>query len=216
MILPIFYTAIYKRKFLIEILIITLSMIFTVIAYWPLTTGFQATANIIPKYILFVIMPFLFLIIFWKLRNNKENHFELFGLTEKNLEKSFKLGLSLIPVMLFITFLAKFFMGFSSGEPQLELGVVSFVESFTEEFFFRGVLFLLLISRTNFKVAYITSLTSFVLLHPQNFTNPFIITTIAQGLLTLEICRRTKNLAGAWVLHGTNRFFSIVLLPFIF
>ena len=69
--------------------------------------------------------------------------------------------------------------------------------------------------KTNFKVAYITSLASFILLHPQNFFNPFIIITIIQGFITLEICRRSKNITGAWLVHGSNRFFSIALYPFI-
>ena len=178
MVLPLVYTAFFKKKYFFEIGIITFSMIFTVIAYWPLTTGFQATANIIPKSILFVISPFILLSIYWKCKKNKEDHFSLFGLTDKNLEKSFKLGLMFIPLMLFITFLAKIIMNSPIGDPNLEVGVVSLIESFTEEFFFRGVLFLLLISRTNIKIAYITSLASFVLMHPQNFTNPFIISTI--------------------------------------
>lgn len=190
-------------------------MILSVIAYWPLTLGFQATANLIPKFILFVIIPFILLQSYWKYKKNKENHFELLGLTNKNLEKSFKLGLALIPLMILVTFLAKHMIGFTIIEPNLELGVVSFIESFTEEFFYRGILFLLLMKRTSFTVAYITSLASFILMHPHNITNIFIISTIVQGILTVEICRRTRNLAGGWVLHGTNRFFSIVILPFL-
>jgi membrane protease YdiL (CAAX protease family) len=124
------------------------------------------------------------------------------------MEKSLKLGFLFIPLMLIFTFFAKYMIG-GAFNPDFPLGVVSFVESFTEEFLFRGVLFLFLISKTNFKIAYITSLGSFILMHPQNFSNPFIISTIAQGLITLEICKRSNNLAGAWVVHGTNRFFSI-------
>ena len=216
MVLPLVYTAMYKRNYLVEILLIISSMMFIVLAYWPLTTGFQATANIIPKFILFVFVPFTLLLSYWKLKKEREDHFALVGLTETNIERSFKLGLALIPLMILTTFVVKYMIGLSSIEPNIEVGVVSFIESFTEEFFFRGILFLLLIKRTNFTIGYITSLTSFTLMHPQNITNPFIITTLIQGILTLEICRRTKNLAGAWVLHGTNRFFSIVILPFIF
>ena len=117
--------------------------------------------------------------------------------------------------MLIVTFLAKYMIG-GILDANFSVGVVSFVESFTEEFFFRGILFIFLLSRTNLKIAYVTSLTSFVLMHPQNFTNPFIISTIVQGFLTIEICRRSKNLVGAWVLHGTNRFFSIVIIPILF
>jgi membrane protease YdiL (CAAX protease family) len=214
MILPLIYTLKYRRDSFFEIILITLSMIFFVIAYWPLTIGFRSTANIISKYILLVLIPYVILKIYWIYKNEKRDHFEQLGLTNKGLESSFKLGLMLIPIMLFITFLAKLLMNNSIMEPNLEVGVVSFIESFSEEFFHRGILFLLLSDKTNIKIAYITSFTSFILMHPQNFTNPFIISTIAQGIITLEICRRTKNLIGAWVLHGTNRFFSIVIIPF--
>jgi membrane protease YdiL (CAAX protease family) len=214
MVLPIIYTIKYRRDSFIEIILITLSMIFFVIAYWPITIGFPSSANIISKFILLILIPYIILKIYWIYKNEKRNNFEQLGLTNKGLESSFKLGLMLIPIMLFLTFLAKFLMNNSSMEPNLEVGVVSFIESFSEEFFHRGILFLVLSDKTNIKVAYITSFTSFILMHPQNFTNLFIISTIAQGLLTLEICRRTKNLIGAWVLHGTNRFFSIVIIPF--
>ncbi len=117
--------------------------------------------------------------------------------------------------MLLVTYIAKYMID-GSFNPNFPLGVVSFVESFTEEFFFRGILFIFLMRKTNFKIAYITSLTSFILMHPQNFTNPFIISTMVQGFLTIEICRRSKNLVGAWVVHGTNRFFSIAIIPFLF
>jgi membrane protease YdiL (CAAX protease family) len=210
------YAAMYKKKFFFEISLITLSMIGIVIAYWPLTTNLQTIANIIPKFILFIFFPFIVLISYWKIKKDEGNHLSLLGLTQKNLKPSIKLGLFFIPIMISITFLAKIFMNTPSIEPNYILGVFSFFESFTEEFFFRGILFLLLLTRTNVKVAYITSLASFILMHPQNLTTPFIISTISQGLLTLEICRRTKNLSGAWIVHGSNRFFSIALFPLFF
>ena len=135
-----------------------------------------------------------------------------FGLTIKGLTSSIKLGLIFIPLMFIVTFLVKYMIN-AYYIFDFPLGVISFFESFTEEFFFRGVLFLFLMSKTNFKVAYVTSLSSFILMHPQNFTNLFIISTLVQGLITLEICRKTHNLAGAWIVHGANRFFSIVIYP---
>ena len=219
MIIPIVYGIKYKRESLLEICIITFSMIFIVVAYWPLTLGLNSSANIVTKFLLFVLVPLVFLYTSWKIRNKhkkkkQEYSFKQFGLTEEEFEKSLNLGFLFLPIMLFVTFLVKYVVGgtFDSNFP---LGVVSFVESFTEEFFFRGILFIFLLSRTNLKIAYITSFASFILMHPHNFSNPFIISTIVQGLLTIEICRRSKNLVGAWVLHGTNRFFSIVIIPLI-
>ena len=36
-----------------------------------------------------------------------------------------------------------------------------------------------------------------------------------QGILTIEICRRSNNLTGAWLLHGINRFFIIAIVPLL-
>ena len=219
MIIPIIYGIKYKRESLLEISIITLVMIFIVISYWPLTLGLNSSANIITKFLLFVLVPLFFIYLTYKIRNKQsrkklEFQYDQFGITINGMNKSLKLGFLFLPLMLFITYLAKTMIG-GTLYPNFPLGIVSFIESFTEEFFFRGILFLFLMSKTNLKIAYITSLLSFILMHPQNFTNPFIISTIVQGLITLEICRRSSNLAGAWIVHGTNRFFSIAIYPLL-
>ena len=213
--LPIIYSILYKKKSLNEILIITFSIILIIIGYWPLTLGFKSTANIIPKFILFVFLPFIFLYTYERGKHNNKNIFERIGITNKGIERSFKLGLILIPVMLLVTYITLPIAASINANIDIGLGITSFIESFTEEFFFRGVLFIYLMTKTNIRIAYITSLSSFILMHPQNFSNIFIISTIAQGLLTTEICRKTKNLAGSWVLHGTNRFFTIIILPLL-
>jgi membrane protease YdiL (CAAX protease family) len=216
MVLPILYVIRYKKESFSEVSIITCTMVLIVIAYWPLTVGLESPSNIATKFVLFVCLPLMFLYIPWKIRKkqNKDFPFHEFGITHNGLEKSLKLGLLFIPLMLLVTLFAQYLIS-GISDPYIPLGAVSFIESFTEEFFFRGILFLFLLPRTNLPVAYITSLSCFVLMHPQNITNPFIFSTILQGFLTLEICRRSKNLIGAWVLHGTNRFFSIVILPFL-
>jgi membrane protease YdiL (CAAX protease family) len=218
MIIPLIYGIKYKRDSLTEIGVIIFIMIFIVIVYWPLTLGFSSLSNIIAKSILFVLVPLIFLYITFNIKNKttkikKDFSFNRFGITEKGFGKSLKLGFFYLPLMLIVTFLAKLMIGETSDASFL-IGIISFIESFTEEFFFRGILFLFLLSKTNLKIAYITSLFSFVLMHPHNFYNPFIISTFVQGFLTIEISRRSKNLLGAWILHGTNRFFSIVIIPF--
>jgi len=218
MIIPFLYTFKHKKESVLDILIIIIIMTIIVILYWPLTTSIYSLANIFSKFLLFLFFPLLIIFLTFRIRinNGKQNDYNLsqFGISSKGIRKSSKLGLYFIPFMIGVTFFVKFTMNISYN-PDFILGLVSFFESFTEEFFFRGILFLYLISRTDLKIAYITSLTSFILLHPQNFSNPFIISTIVQGFFTLEICRRSGNLAGAWILHGTNRFFSIVIYPLI-
>jgi membrane protease YdiL (CAAX protease family) len=215
MFLPVIYTSIYKKKALEEIIIITFLILFIIILYWPLTLSIRSTANIITKFILFVLIPLFILFMYEWRKNNYKNIFEKLGISNKGIKPSIKLGLLLIPIMLLVTYLILIITTYINNTINLELGITSFIESFTEEFFFRGILFLYLMSKTNLKIAYITSLSSFILMHPQNFSNLFIISTVVQGFLTTEISRRSKNLTGSWILHGTNRFFSIIILPLI-
>jgi membrane protease YdiL (CAAX protease family) len=212
MLIPLFYCIRYKKESFVEVGTIFLAMVLIVILYWPLTTSLVTTSNILVKFLLFIFLPMLLLLVLK--RDKSLLHLDRYGIKKEGLKKSVMLGLLFIPIMLIITFIVKYFIGVTT-EANTVLGIVSFIESFSEEFFFRGILFLLLLNRTNLKVAYISSFASFVLMHPQHFTDLFIISTIVQGILTIEICRRTKNITGAWFVHGTNRFFSIAIAPFI-
>ena len=71
MIIPIIYGIKYKRDSLLEIIIITLVMIFIVILYWPLTLGLNSSANIITKFLLFVLVQLFFLYLTYKIRNKQ-------------------------------------------------------------------------------------------------------------------------------------------------
>ena len=202
MLLPIFYCFIYKRKSLADIITITSAMMLIVVLYWPLTNTVYTTANIAVKVLLFVLIPIMCLL-FLK-RDKSPLNLKQYGIKKDGLKKTLQLCLLFLPSMLGITFVIKYVNGISN-DINILFGTVSFFEAFTEEFFFRGVLFIFLLSRTDVKIAYMTSLLSFVLMHPQNFTNIFIISTIIQGILTIEIVRRSENITGAWLLHGINR-----------
>ena len=216
LIIPIAYCIKNIKASCVDISLISFSIFIIVVLYWPLTLGIRSPANLFSKFLLFIIIPIILLSL--RLKNKKAiiKEFELFGLTQKNIKKSTILGFIFIPLMVLITVLIQYYIGFSPNNPDVYLGIMSFFESFTEEFFFRGILFIFLISKTNFKIAYSTSLSCFILAHPQNLTSLFIIGTLVQGIITLEICRRSQNLIGSWMVHGTNRLVSIVLLPFLF
>jgi membrane protease YdiL (CAAX protease family) len=83
--------------------------------------------------------------------------------------------------------------------------MIMFLDAFNEEFLFRGVLLLYLWKITDFKIAYATSVLSFILAHPQNFTSLYLISTAAQGILLGIVTYKTKNLIGPWISHGFNR-----------
>jgi membrane protease YdiL (CAAX protease family) len=214
MIIPLIYYVKYKREALIEIGIITLTMVLIVVLYWPLLTSNLALTYTYPavKVLLFVLLPLtLFLVI---KRDTSPLHGALYGVTKQGLKKSFFWFLLFLPIMLVVTGCIQFFIGVTWNS-NIGAGTISFFEAFTEEFFFRGILFIFLLQKTNMKIAYVTSLASFILIHPQNLTNLFIVGTIIQGFVTLEIARRSQNIIGSWMLHGSNRFFELVLLPLL-
>ena len=211
MVLPLLYSLKFKRDSLTEILTILCIMIIIIVTYWPLSLALPSAGNIVVKFLLFVLIP---LALLFTMRKEKTSFLSRFGIQRKGIEKSLQWGLFLLPIMLLVTFVIGYFI-VTPSQGDLYTGGILFIEAFTEEFFFRGILFLVLVSRTNSKIAYLTSLASFVLMHPQHFTSLFIIGTIVQGILTLEITRRSENLFGAWILHGSNRFFSIVVLPIL-
>ena len=211
---PSFYCFKYKKESLAEIGTITASMFLVVVLYWPLqSSNFLSTQTYIAvKFLLFVILPLLCLSI---LKRNKSSlKLGQFGIKKEGTKKSFWLCILFMPIMLAVTFVIQYVNGVFL-DVDLLTGTISFFEAFTEEFFFRGILFIFLLNRTNLKIAYFTSLASFVLVHPQHFATIFIIGTIVQGILTIEICRRSDNLIGAWLLHGINRFFIIAIVPLL-
>ncbi len=83
--------------------------------------------------------------------------------------------------------------------------VLMFLEAFTEEFYFRGVLMVWLAGRTSWRRAFLVSTATFIAAHPQHFGQPFLLVTAVQGVLLALIAHRTGNLAGPWAAHGLNR-----------
>jgi len=212
MIIPLIYCVKYKKEALIEIGIITLAMILIVVLYWPLLTSNFALMYTYPvvKLLLFVFLPLtLFFVI---KRDTQSLHGILYGVTKQGLKKSFFWFILFLPIMLVVTGSIQYLIGVTWNS-NIGAGTISFFEAFTEEFFFRGVLFIFLLKKTNINIAYMTSLASFIFIHPQNLTTLFIVGTIIQGIVTLEIARRSQNIFGSWMLHGSNRFFELVLLP---
>ena len=121
LIIPISYCIIYRKDRLGEILVISLSMILIVILYWPLSFKLYTDANFYAKVILFVILPILLLYIYRRIHKHTltsdEKIFEWkhFGITNEGLEKSLKLGLFFIPIMIGATFVINFYLGVSAN-----------------------------------------------------------------------------------------------------
>jgi membrane protease YdiL (CAAX protease family) len=214
MIIPLIYCVKYKRESLAETGIITLAMVLIVVLYWPLLTSNLTNTFTYPviKVLLFVILPLILLVVIT--RDTSLLHGISYGLTKQGLKKSLFWFVLFLPLMLIVAGLIQYHIGVT-WIADVVGGILSFFEAFTEEFFFRGILFIFLLRKTTMKIAYSTSLASFILMHPQNLTTFFIIATIVQGIITLEIARRSYNIIGSWMLHGSNRFFELVILPLL-
>jgi membrane protease YdiL (CAAX protease family) len=215
MLLPLVYCAKYKKEARVEIVMISVAMVLIVFLYWPLMTMtlFSPYSYIAVKFLLFVVLPIVIFVLLQ--RNASSLHLSVYGIKKEGVKKSIVWCVLFLPIMLVTTGIIHYFHGVS-WDVELIAGLMSLFEAFTEEFFFRGILFVFLLKKTTMKVAYVTSLTSFILMHPQNLTTFFIIGTIVQGFLTIEIARRSQNIVGSWLLHGSNRFFQLVLLPLFF
>jgi membrane protease YdiL (CAAX protease family) len=214
MIIPLIYCVKYKRESLAETGIITLAMVLIVVLYWPLLTSNLTNTFTYPviKVLLFVILPLILLVVIT--RDTSLLHGISYGLTKQGLKKSLFWFVLFLPLMLIVAGLIQYHIGVT-WIADVVGGILSFFEAFTEEFFFRGILFIFLLRKTTMKISYSTSLASFILMHPQNLTTFFIIATIVQGIITLEIARRSYNIIGSWMLHGSNRFFELVILPLL-
>lgn len=210
LIFPIFYTLRHKRKNLRDILFISLCSILVVIGY-PIVSYLSMAIPLLGyslgKILLFIVLPVLtiFFLERWKIR---KIFYEL-GIRRKKKNQSIFLGLVFGTVTIIITIL----VSATAFDPIFR--TIMFFEAFTEEFFFRGFLFLYLLKKTDLKTAYLTSIIGFVLMHPQHFTSLFLISTIAQGILTTVIAANTRNITGCWIAHGLNRFVPSALRFFL-
>lgn len=207
LLIPLIYSAAWKRRELKSMALLFACGILMVILY-PLTSYLSVFMGRggypLAKLIIFVLLPIgaIYYIEGWKVGDILSRT----GVGRENLGKSIIYGLGAAVVTITITFL----LSTASGV-DLIWSAITFFESFTEEFFFRGVLLLYLMKKTNLKIAYVTSVISFIIVHPQNFSNLFLLSTTAQGILMGIVAYRTRNIIGPWIGHGLNRILPAMI-----
>jgi membrane protease YdiL (CAAX protease family) len=216
--IPIAYCLKWKRESLGHIWPVALCLVLIVLLFEPLVWGldFPVLGYAFWKSVLFVFLPLA--VLCWHLRGKMgaRKIFAGLGVRRRGAGESLKLGMFLLPVMLISTTLASLWLARHYSPSDVSYSGIMFAESFTEEFFFRGIMFLYLWKLADIRVAYVTSIIGFVLLHPQYFWGAAIVPAIVQGVLTAIIVHKSKNLAGPWLLHGTARVFSLSVLPYFF
>jgi membrane protease YdiL (CAAX protease family) len=205
LVIPILYCIKWKKTNLRKVILISVCCIFIVILY-PITTYLgniiePTLGYFLGKLILFTFLPFVTILYLerWKI---KTTFIEL-GVKKEKLMMSILLGLG---VLIITVILSLILIKWGPTEsPSAYWNTIMFLDAFNEEFLFRGVLLLYLWKITDLKIAYATSVLAFILVHPQNFTSLFLISTVAQGILLGIVTYKTKNFVGPWISHGLNR-----------
>jgi membrane protease YdiL (CAAX protease family) len=206
LLIPLLYS-LKKRKEVRSVVLIALCSVILVVLY-PLVSFLGGVIPLfgysVGKIVLFVLLPVITVLYIerWKIKDIFSN----LGVRRKNLPRSIYYGLLAAVVTVIITILVSTSIQFDAA-----FRTIMFFEAFTEEFFFRGFLFLYLVKKTSLKVGYATSILGFVLIHPQHFTSLFLVSTIAQAVLLTVIADKTKNIIGPWVSHGANRLFPSLI-----
>lgn len=212
LIIPVVYAFLRKKNELKNVLIIIGASVGAILLY-PLVS--LLSGNIpyigytIGKFIIFVFIPLL--AVYYIERWDFKKIFKNLGIRKENISKSIIYGI-LVALLTISGFIIGVFLNFITIQAfDFVFSSIMFVEAFTEEFFFRGFLFLYLMRKTNLKVAFITSVLAFLLAHPQHFVAYMLIPTILQGTLLTIVTYKTKNIIGPWISHGMNRFFAVLI-----
>ena len=176
------------------------------------------------KIVFFLVLPLLF---FLRNKEDFKNFKTLFVFKKKGLLTSLLLGILVYGVILGGYFLTRDIFDFSNVASSLTSGMginannflyvslyISFMNSFLEEFFFRGYGFITLKKYTSRKVAYIVSSTVFAIYHIGMLLAMFEITPILLMMLGLIIggCvfnylnEINDNIYSSWFVHMFANF----------
>ena len=233
MIIPFCYWIIYQkdRQRLLKLLTILGVLIVCVL----LSDNFFVTAtndfeSFLARTLSYSLLPFLIVsIVFLGIfKDSSFLEFKTFGLGKHGIVKTSKLFLYFIPIIVVMDILIYLIMlhnlnnGLMGGTDLLN-GVIYFFDAFNEEFLCRGILFMVLLSFTSTKTAWVTSIAGFALGHTHYYlAEPSLshylpmLSVIIVAIIAIEIARRSENILGSWLIHGSSNFLSIAVLPLIF
>jgi len=176
------------------------------------------------KVIAFLAIPISYFII------NKDEFSEfkkLFFPNKKDFKKTIFISLSVYLTIVFGYFIVRNFLDFSNVTTNLmgNMGIdlsnylyvtlyISFLNSFLEEFFFRGYSFITLKKHTNKKFAYIFSSSLFAIYHIGMMLESFYLPTLILAIIALFIggCifsylnEKTNNIYPSWIVHMFTNF----------
>lgn len=211
LVIPVVYSVFRKKESLRDVFTLTVFLVFMVLIYPFLFVFVNIGGNLsylVSKIILFVALPLAGIL--WIERWSTWDVLRKIGVRKENLWRSLLYGIGALVVTVLIGTLV-----ITTRQVDAAWEIIMFFEAFTEEFLFRGVLLLYLAKKTNIKIAYVTSILGFVIIHPQHFSSLFIFSTIAQAVLLAIVSVKTKNIIGPWVSHGLNRSIPNMIRVFL-
>jgi membrane protease YdiL (CAAX protease family) len=206
LLVPVLYSAAWKRESLKKTAALWALSVVIVILYPVVTYAFDIGGDFgyfLAKLAFFVLLPTVILMYLekWRARTVLVN----VGVRRKNLESSVAYGILASLVIIAVTVAIRLIMGSEAGDVNAGWSIAMFLDAFNEEFLFRGVFFLYLMTLIDWRVAAGTSVAAFVLAHSQYLNDPFIIATIVQAILLTWVAYRTRNIIGPWISHGLSR-----------
>ena len=180
--------------------------------------------KILIKILFFLAWPMLF---FLKNKDDFKNFKKLFIFKKKGILTSFLLGLGVYSIILLGYFISRGFIDFSKVTSNLTIGMgitssnfiyvslyISLMNSFLEEFFFRGFGFITLKKYTSRKVAYLFSSGLFAVYHVGMLIGMFhfaVILLLLAGLIVggcifNYLNEKNENIYSSWFVHMFANF----------
>ena len=180
--------------------------------------------KILIKIIFFLALPMLFFI---KNKDDFKDFKKLFFFKKKGILSSFLLGIGVYAIILIGYFVSRSFVDFSKVTSNLTSGMgitannfiyvslyISLMNSFLEEFFFRGFGFITLKKYTSRKVAYLFSPILFAIYHVGMLVGMFHIAVIflllagliVGGCIFNYLNEKNENIYSSWFVHMFANF----------
>ena len=180
--------------------------------------------KILIKIIFFLALPMLFFI---KNKDDFKDFKKLFVFKKKGILSSFLLGIGVYAIILIGYFVSRRFVDFSKVTSNLTSGMgitannfvyvslyISLMNSFLEEFFFRGFGFITLKKYTSRKVAYLFSPILFAIYHVGMLVGMFHIAVIflllagliVGGCIFNYLNEKNENIYSSWFVHMFANF----------
>jgi membrane protease YdiL (CAAX protease family) len=216
LLVPIVYCVVWKRESLRRTIALWLLSVAIVALYPVVIFAFQHAGDFgyfLAKFVFFVLLPVALLMFIegWSAKTVMIN----VGVRRKNLERSIAYGLLAAIAVIAVTVGIRLIIGSTSSSIDASWSVAMFLDAFTEEFLWRGVFFLYLMTLIDWRVAAGTSIVGFVLMHSQYIGSLFIVATITQAVLLTWVTYKTKNIIGPWISHGLSRIAPQLVIEWI-